>query len=134
MDIVQKLVKKHETNNPLTLAEIAGVELYFENLGENIWGYYTKLHRIPQIHLNNRLNRPQIMFAAGHELGHHYIHPHINTPFLRKNTLFSLNKIEREAHKFSIRLMVALEVPMTNETRESFLIRCGVPYEFHEFY
>ncbi|MEK5419424.1 ImmA/IrrE family metallo-endopeptidase [Paenibacillus sp. FSL L8-0708] len=134
MDIVQRLIRTHETNNPLKLAELTGITLYFEDLGENIWGYYTKLHRIPQIHLNNRLSSPKIIFAAGHELGHHFIHPHINTPFLKKNTLFSLNKIEREAHNFSVRLMVSLEVPLTCETREEFLIRCGVPVEFHQFY
>ncbi|WP_375104101.1 ImmA/IrrE family metallo-endopeptidase [Paenibacillus sp. RS8] len=134
MDIVQRLIRTHETNNPLKLAELTGITLYFEDLGENIWGYYTKLHRIPQIHLNNRLDSPKILFAAGHELGHHFIHPHINTPFLKKNTLFSLDKIEREAHSFSVRLMVALEVPLTNETREGFLNRCGVPMEFHQFY
>lgn len=134
MDIVQRLISTHETNNPLKLAELTGITLYFEDLGENIWGYYTKLHRIPQIHLNNRLSNSKILFAAGHELGHHFIHPHINTPFLKKNTLFSLSKIEREAHNFSVRLMVASEVPLTNETRESFLGRCGVPIEFQQFY
>lgn len=134
MDDVRRLISTHGTKNPLKLAEFSGIELFFEDLGVNIWGYYTRLHRIPQIHLNNRLDDSDLMFAAGHELGHHFIHKSINTPFLRKNTLFSLSKIEREANCFSVRLMVGLELPFDDETRQSFLNRCGVPSMFHEFY
>lgn len=134
MNIVQRLIYKHGTNNPLKIAGFVGINVCFEDLGNNIWGYYTKLFRIPQIHINNRLGEVETVFAAGHELGHHYIHPNINTPFLKRSTLYSVQKIEREANHFAIRLMIGVDIPAPGESAESFLYRCGIPKKFHEFY
>ncbi|MEK4882673.1 MULTISPECIES: ImmA/IrrE family metallo-endopeptidase [Paenibacillus] len=134
MDIVQKIIKIHGTNNPLKIAALLGIKIYYEDLGNNIWGYYVKLSRIPQIHINERLDDSLILFAVSHELGHHFLHPGINTPFLRKNTLYSVDKIEREAHSFAVSLLIGKEGPEIWETSYQFLNRCGIPELFHEFY
>ena len=40
-----------------------------------------------------------------HELGHAILHPKSNTPFLRANTLYSVNKLETEANRFMALLL-----------------------------
>jgi Zn-dependent peptidase ImmA (M78 family) len=134
MDIVQRIIKTHATNNPLKIAALLGIDIFYEDLGVNIWGYYVKLSRIPQIHINERLDESLVLFAVSHEIGHHFLHPDINTPFLRKNTLYSVDKIEREANKFAVNLLIGKELPEIWETSNQFLNRCGIPELFHEFY
>lgn len=131
---IQKLIKTHGTNDPFRIATQSKIVVLFEELGKNIWGYYTCINRIPSIHINNCLDEFGTKFAIAHEFGHHKLHPGVNTPFLRKNTLFSINKIEREANYFAIKLMVGNNQPEHGETKQCFLLRCGIPEEFHVFY
>ena len=44
--------------------------------------------------------------TAAHELGHAIIHPNANTPFLKNNTFFSVDKLEIEANKFVAELLI----------------------------
>lgn len=131
---IQRLIKTHGTNDPLRIATESKITVLFEELGKNIWGYYACINRIPSIHINNRLDEFQTIFAIAHELGHHKMHPGINTPFLRKNTLFSIDRFEREANKFAVKLIVGNNKPECDETKQCFLLRCGIPEEFHVFY
>lgn len=131
---IQRLIKTHGTNDPFRIATQSNIMVLFEELGKNIWGYYACINRIPSIHINNRLDEFGTKFAIAHEFGHHKLHPGVNTPFLRKNTLFSIDKIEREANHFAIKLMVGNTLPEYGETKRCFLLRCGIPEEFHVFY
>ncbi|MED1642128.1 ImmA/IrrE family metallo-endopeptidase [Brevibacillus agri] len=133
-DIIRRLINAHGTNDPLKIAAQNKIMVLFEELGKNIWGYYACINRIPSIHINNRLDDFQTLFAIAHELGHHKMHPGINTPFLRKNTLFSIDKIEREANDFAMKLIIGNNKPECAETKQCFLLRCGIPEEFHVFY
>jgi Zn-dependent peptidase ImmA (M78 family) len=56
--------------------------------------------------LNTELQR----FVCAHELGHAVLHPRANTPFLRKNTFFSIDKIEIEANRFAVKLLLPEDV------------------------
>ena len=44
--------------------------------------------------------------VCAHELGHAVLHTHANTPFLRKNTFFSVDKLEIEANTFAALLLI----------------------------
>lgn len=134
MEIATKTIQTHGTNSPSRIAAERNVEVLYEDLGRNIWGYYTYVHRIPVIHVNNRLEGFQRVFALGHELGHDIMHRGINTPFLKRNTLFSVDRIERQANSFSLYLHIGNEVPEIGETKCHFLKRCGIPEVFHIFY
>lgn len=134
MDIVLNLISTHGTNNPSRIAAERDITVLFEDLGKNIWGYYTCVRRIPVIHVNQRLEGFHRIFTLGHELGHHFLHTGINTPFLKRNTLFSIDRIEREANGFSLCLMIGSAQPELGETKDHFLKRCGIPEEFHIFY
>jgi Zn-dependent peptidase ImmA (M78 family) len=131
---IKKIIRTHGTTDPRRVTDGIKLTVLYEELGKNIWGYYACLNRIPSIHINHRLNEFGTAFALGHELGHHMLHPGVNTPFLRKNTLFSLDKIEREANIFSIKLIIGENKPEDGETKLNFLFRCGIPEEFHVFY
>jgi len=106
---VGQLVKKYNTNNPIQLAEELGIKVEYEPLG-TILGYYSKSHRIKVIHINESASSEKQFFICSHELGHAVLHPNVNTPFLKTNTLFSTDKIEQEANEFAIELMLSKDV------------------------
>lgn len=103
--LVTKIIKKYKTNNPFELAEALGIEVLYENLG-SINGYYTKMLRSKYIHVNYNLNESRQRYTVAHELGHAILHPNANTPFLRENTLFSVDKLERQANTFAVELLM----------------------------
>lgn len=125
MDIkgrVDSLIKRFETNCPFKIAKGLGVSVQFEELGSTL-GYYTKFCRVPIIIINQSAEEMQKVFICGHELGHHVLHPHENTPFMKKHTFFSTDKIEVEAHSFSIELIFASKETITLADVESY----GIP-------
>lgn len=108
MDIKHKansLAKKYDTRNPFEIARDMGIQVIKEDLG-SVYGYYNKCFRIKQIHINHSLPEHLQLFTAGHELGHAVLHPNTNTPFLRKHTYFSVDRLETEANKFAIELII----------------------------
>lgn len=102
---VNMLIKKHKTNNPFRIAKSKNIEILFMDLGKT-YGYYRAYKRIQTIHLNNRLDERTQYFVCAHELGHAILHPRANTSFLKHNTFFSLDKIEVEANKFAVELLM----------------------------
>lgn len=102
---VAQLKKKYGTNNPFELASCLGISVFFEELG-SINGYYNKQLRMKQIHINCNLPEHIQKFTCAHELGHALLHPNSNTPFLRNHTGFSINRMEMEADKFAIDLLI----------------------------
>lgn len=105
-ELIKKLHKKYRTTNPLELAEYLNITVLFENLG-TINGYYNTAFRQKFIHINSNLENHKQKFTIAHELGHAILHPNANTPFLRENTLFSVNKLEREANLFAVYLLIS---------------------------
>lgn len=103
--IAEKLIKKFHTNCPFQIARELGVVILFEPLGNKL-GYFSTYKRSKFIHINEELSEKERIFPCAHELGHVIQHPYENTPFLRKNTLFSISKIEREAHEFAVELLL----------------------------
>lgn len=99
------LAKKYKTRNPFELANVLGILIIYEPLGQ-IKGYYNTAFRKKMIHINNGLTEYEQKFTAAHELGHAVLHPKSNTPFLRNQTLFSINKLEIEANKFAVDLLI----------------------------
>lgn len=128
-----KLIQRLGSNDPFEICKAKNITIVYEDLG-NIYGYFYKANRIPSIHINNRLDEFLARFTCGHELGHNELHPNINMPFLRQSTLFSVNRYEREANRFTLYLLLGENSPYINETKEQFLLRCNIPGEFHCFY
>ena len=104
-DIVAKMIRQYETRDPFAIARQRQIIVIEEPLG-SIRGYYSRSYRQPFIHINNGLTEPQRLFTCAHELGHAILHPKANTPFLRKNTLLSVNRYEQEANRFAVCLLI----------------------------
>jgi len=104
--IVKRLISKYGTNDPFRICDLRDIRVLDEPLG-NILGYYNMIRRIPMIHLNECLwdNFGLRQFVCAHELGHAVLHPKLSTPYLRRNTLFSVGRIEREANAFAVELL-----------------------------
>lgn len=105
-ELIEKLYEKYNTLNPLELAKYLDIIVLFEDLG-NINGYYNTLFRHKFIHINYNLDDHKQKFTIAHELGHAILHPKANTPFLRENTLFSIDKLEKEANLFAVNLLIS---------------------------
>jgi len=100
-ETVEAAIKKGESRNPFDLAQALGIIVLWEPLGE-IQGYYNCCYRQKFIHINDTLEEHPAAFTCAHELGHAILHPHINTPFLRRSTLFSVDRLETEANRFAV--------------------------------
>lgn len=107
-EYVQKVIRKYKTRSPYELTSSMGVILHREELG-GILGYYYKVFRIKHIVLNSDLEymSPEEKYVLSHELGHSVVHPDANTPFLRANTYLSVDRMEIEANKFAMQLLIS---------------------------
>ncbi|MDQ0254890.1 Zn-dependent peptidase ImmA (M78 family) [Evansella vedderi] len=129
MELIKKkiylLTRKFNTNCPFKIADEMGIQVLHEPLGDTL-GYYSKHFRIKFIHINEAVNDKKKQFICAHELGHAVLHPDVNTPFLKKHTLFSTDRIEVEANTFAVKLLFhnGIEESVTiNEAVEEY----GVP-------
>ncbi|MDR3599403.1 MAG: ImmA/IrrE family metallo-endopeptidase [Desulfosporosinus sp.] len=103
--IVDKLVRKYKTNDPFEIADFKGIIILREPLGSTL-GYHSSYRRHRFIHINSDSNKMDQLFTCAHELAHDILHPRANTPFLRANTLFSIDRIEHEANRFAVELLL----------------------------
>lgn len=103
---VDKLIKKYNTYNPFEMATSLNIHIVEWDLHEDINGFYQYEKRNKIIYINSKLNDELKKIVCAHELGHAILHTKISTPFMKSNTLFSVNKIEREANRFAAELLI----------------------------
>lgn len=103
---VKKLIKKHKTTNPFEIASRMNIHIIQWDLHEQINGYYKYDRRNRYIVINQNLSDEWQKIVCAHELGHAILHTRVNTPFMTKNTFFSVSKIEREANRFAVELLI----------------------------
>lgn len=132
-NIVNDLIAKHGTNNPFEIAEAKKIFVFERNLHEEILGFYKYIRRNKFIYINSNLSIEDKTFTCSHELGHSEIHAEINTPFLKRGTFFSIDKIEVEANRFAVELLMPdinlIEHQNDNLTIQEAASMYGVPYE-----
>lgn len=105
-NIVKCLIQKHGTNDPFEIAAAKNIHVFEFNLHEDIYGYYKYIRGYQIICINSNLDRAKKIYTCCHELGHTQLHPRLDTPFLNKRTLVSADKIEMEANRFAIELLI----------------------------
>ncbi len=103
--IVKKLMERHQTNNPFIIADNLEI-IILNHPMKNTLGFFSKYKRSKFIHLSNNLPDKLQTFVCAHELGHAILHPNVNTPFLKRHTLFSTSKIEHQANTFAVELLM----------------------------
>ncbi len=104
---VNILIEKYSTNNPFEIADLKNINVHFHPLHKEILGYYKYIRKNKHIVINTDLNNELKLFTCAHELGHSEIHPKLNTPFLKRKTLLSVDKIENEANRFAVEMLLS---------------------------
>ncbi|MEV9640475.1 ImmA/IrrE family metallo-endopeptidase [Mammaliicoccus sciuri] len=104
--IVGDLTEKHKTNNPFEIAKAKNIYVVEHSLHEEIYGFYKYIRRNKFIFLNSSLEEKAKLFTCAHELGHSELHQKLSTPFLKRKTLCSIDKIETEANRFAVELLL----------------------------
>lgn len=109
-ELANQLIKKYSTNDPFEIAAHKNIKTLFWNLHYEIKGFYKYIRRNKFIFINSALPDYCQRFVCAHELGHALLHPKNNTPFMRESTLFSVDKIEVEANRFAVELLLPDEI------------------------
>lgn len=105
-EIAENLIKKYDTNDPFLLAEYLKIIICERDIHEEIMGFYKYNRKNKFIILNSNLNEYLKRFTCAHELSHAILHPRANTPFLRSNTLYPIGRLEKEANKLAVELLL----------------------------
>ncbi|PFC88526.1 hypothetical protein CN272_11155 [Bacillus anthracis] len=112
MDIkenVLNIIEKYKTTDPFEIAKQKSITVLYADLG-NTLGFYNTYKRFKFIHINNQIDEITQRFVCAHELGHAVLHPKANTPFLRNQTFFSIDRLEIEANTFAVELLLTDEM------------------------
>ena len=104
-DVVNRVVEKYKTRNPYELADLMGIYVVKHELGK-IKGYFLEIYGVKQIILNSSLNPHEEILVLAHEIGHVVMHK-ANVLFWAKNTFLSEDKLELEANKFAVELLIS---------------------------
>ncbi|MED4461816.1 ImmA/IrrE family metallo-endopeptidase [Metabacillus fastidiosus] len=127
------LIKKYDTNNPYEIAASKNIHVCEYDLHEDILGFYKFIRRNKFIYINSNLSEDEKLYTCAHELGHAELHFKLNTPFLKKGTLLSIDKIEREANIFAVELLLPdknlLDYQNTNLSIQQICEMHGIPKE-----
>ena len=130
---VRRLMKKYQTNDPFILADKLNIIVILRYMHHEINGFFKLEQRNRFIVINKNLSDVMQTFVCAHELGHAILHPEVNTPFFRKYTFFSVEKIETEANTFAVELLMPdeylLEHQYENLTIKEAATMYGVPQE-----
>ena len=102
---VLSLVHKYNQRDPFLLSKKLDINVIENDLGE-VYGYYTQINRIKFILINSKLSELEKRFVVAHELGHAILHSNIATPCLMHLKNINDIKIEYEANKFAVKLLI----------------------------
>lgn len=103
--IVEKLMRKYDANDPFKLAAHLNIVVQHVRLG-NTWCYYVCHRWLKTIHVNCDLPKALPRYTYAYELGHAVLHKSVPMPFFKRHTLFSVQKIERQANTFAVELLM----------------------------
>ncbi len=103
---VNTLARRYKTRNPLEIAEMMNCIVVRCPL-KDIRGFYHHFQRNNIIYVDENLPEHLAMFVIAHELGHILLHKKDNAIFMDSKTLFNQNKLEIQANKFAIELLIA---------------------------
>lgn len=132
-EIATKLVKRHKTNCPYTIANNLNINVSFEDLGDDTRGFYYRVLRRRYICIHKDLSDEWKRFVCAHELGHDRLHKGVSQFFVDEHSFFLPGKLERQANEFAVNLLLHGVTLEENDTVSSLLARTGIPYEMKDY-
>lgn len=124
-----------ESNDPVKIAECAGIRIAILPLGE-IAGNYLLIKRKRWIFVSDNISTDSSLFrvVVAHELGHALLHRKENCAFIKSQTLLLTSGIEREANFFAAHLLITDDMlqDYAGFTKEQFCNCTGYPKELLE--
>ena len=130
---VLSLVRKYNKRDPFLLAKKLGINVIENDLGE-VYGYYTQINRINFILINANLSESEKRFVVAHELGHAILHSKITTPCLMHLKNLNEIKIECEANKFAVQLLIdGSHKDYYIEDKFKIMEYYGIPFEMERY-
>lgn len=105
-DIVHRLIKKYNTDNPFRIANEMGIIIITLPLGKKTRGFYQYRQRNHIIYLNENLEEYERKQVIAHELGHACMHRGVNSIFLDTRTFLKTSIYETEANTFASLLLI----------------------------
>lgn len=129
-EIVEGLIEIADTRNPFEICKYLGILLIYEDLGNEILGYYQKTQSDYEIlHISNLIDENEQKYICAHELGHAILEPDISLSFFLENNLLIKNKSENNVDKFAAELLLDnnLAEKYTNFTLEQIASSENVP-------
>ena len=132
-DIVYKLVRRFKTNDPFVIAKGLNILVRHANFDPGTRGFYYRRLRRRFIVIDSGLSEEWQRVVCAHELGHDRLHSGLSQAWIDEHTFFNMGKYERQANLFAIKLLTHSTERNLGETQESYLLRCGVPKQLHNF-
>ena len=105
---VAKLTRRYRTRDPFELCAALGIELWFDDLGQNLKAFYVYESRERNIAVNNRCSEELQRVLVGHELCHDQEHRSlIKMKGFTEIDLFNLTSpLEYEANLYAAELLL----------------------------
>lgn len=132
--LIRKLVRKHKTNCPFSLAAALKIEVWFCDLGGSTRGFFRRSMRRKYIVIHEELSEEWRRFVCAHELAHALLHPGMSRFWMDEHSFFCAGRYEREAHEFAVHLLTTGDFPQPDESIQDFLRRNHVPLEMAAYY
>ncbi len=98
--MAQKLISRFRTNDPFRIADSLDYIVIFVPL-RGIRGFHQFIQRNHIIYIDNSLDEVQQRWVCAHELGHIFLHPHLNKMFMANHTYSVQSRYEVEADRFA---------------------------------
>ena len=134
-DYVAKLIRRHGTSDPFSLADKLNIIVFTVPLGE-VQGFYMYLKKHRTIFLNSDIEDIELRrVVLAHEIGHALLHTKVNSYYMRKYTSLNTSKYEIQANCFAAELLISDELIKNNPglTSTQLAMLAEVPPELIDF-
>ena len=88
--MAQKLISRFQSNDPFKIADSLDYIVIFVPL-RRIRGFHQYIQRNHIIYIDDSLDEVEQRWVCAHELGHIFLHPHLNKMFMANHTPFNQN-------------------------------------------
>ena len=106
--LAESLARKYDTRDPVKLAGMLGIHIYYLDDLRELLGMYTIINRRRCILINSRLSSRLISLVLAHEIGHDRLHQKLcsESSFREFQVLDVTSRPEYEANVFAAHLLI----------------------------